>query len=225
MGTYARTTGCGYRAPAEARPRNARRAGREAPRSLRRLQELEQPGQRLAPVAEAVLFLRRELGRGFAERGEPEEGIVAKAAGSARRGCDLAVPFGLGHERTGVRGAAHEDKNAYVVRLSVALAFQFPKQLFVVARIRPRLARIARRMHARRAAQRVDADAGIVRERRQPGREARVPRLGERVLEKRVVRLLGFREANLGLRDHARAEALEQRLDLGFLARIPGSKD
>ena len=56
-------------------------------------------------------------------------------------------------------------------------------------------------MHAGRAAERGDADARVVGERGQLRVRARVPRLGERVLDERQVRLVGFGDAELGLRD------------------------
>ena len=55
-------------------------------------------------------------------------------------------------------------------------------------------------MHPRRAAERLDAQAGIVGERRQARGAAGVARLGERVLEKGGVRLVGLADAERGLR-------------------------
>ena len=54
-------------------------------------------------------------------------------------------------------------------------------------------------MHPRRAAERLDAQAGIVGERRQARGAAGVARLGEGVLEKGGVRLVGLADAEGGL--------------------------
>ncbi len=84
------------------------------------------------------------------------------------------------------------------------------------------LAREARRLHAGRAVQRVDADARIVGERGQTGQAARVPRLGKRVFDKRMVRLGGFRDAELGLSDHFDSQRRQQTPEFPQLARVAG---
>ena len=68
-------------------------------------------------------------------------------------------------------------------------------QLRVVARVGLRLARVARALHAGRAAERAHADARIVGQRRQLRLRARVARLRQRVLDERDVRLVGFGNA------------------------------
>ena len=106
----------------------------------------------------------------------------------------------------------------------VRLAGDGSKELGVVARVallatalRPA---VVGGVHARLAAQRVDADAGVVRERRQARRAARVPRLGQGVLEKGEVRLLGIRDAELALGNDLDLKGRQQRADLGKLAGI-----
>jgi hypothetical protein len=49
---------------------------------------------------------------------------------------------------------------------------------------------------------------------------ARVPRLGERILDEGLMRLLGFRYAELGLRHDLDAERREHVSELAQLARI-----
>jgi hypothetical protein len=68
-------------------------------------------------------------------------------------------------------------------------------------------------VHAGRTVQRGNADARIVGERRKLRVHARVPRLGERVLDERDVRLVGIGDAELGLRDHLDRKRREQRVN------------
>ena len=80
-------------------------------------------------------------------------------------------------------------------------------------------------MHAGRAAQRLDADAGIVGQRRQAAFAADVARLGQRVLDEGAVRLFGLGDAELRLRQHLDAERREHALELAQLAGIVGCDD
>src|SRR5689334_5880977 len=52
-----------------------------------------------------------------------------------------------------------------------------------------------------------------------------MPRFGERVLDKGVVRLLGLGHAERGLRDDFEAERGEQRFELAHLARVVRRED
>ena len=98
-------------------------------------------------------------------------------------------------------------------------------QLGVVARIRFRLAGVARALHTGRAVQRLDADAGIIRERRQLGQRACMARLRERVLDERRMGLIGLGNAELALRNDVDAERREQPGKLAELAGIAGGED
>ena len=80
-------------------------------------------------------------------------------------------------------------------------------------------------MHAGRAVQGVDADAGVVGKRRQPRVLARVTRLGECVLDKREMRLVGLGHAERRLRDDLDVERREDGADLVQLADVVGSDD
>ena len=79
-------------------------------------------------------------------------------------------------------------------------------------------------MHAGLAAERIDAKAGIVRERRQLRRPARMARLGKGVLDERVVRLVGFGDAERRLR-HELERRRQDGLQLPQLAGIGGGED
>src|SRR5687768_14683899 len=75
-------------------------------------------------------------------------------------------------------------------------------------------ARVIRRVHAGCAAERLDAQARVVGERREAAGAARVSRLRERVLHERRMRLFGFYDAELGLGNQRDAERREQLPDL-----------
>ena len=77
-------------------------------------------------------------------------------------------------------------------------------------------------MHARRAAQRGDAHAGIVGERRQFRERARVPRLGQRVLDERRVRLVRIRDAEVRLRHDVDPARRQQAAEFAQLALVAG---
>src|SRR5882672_11185987 len=168
--------------------------------------------QRDAAVADAVLVSRVELRGRLAEFLDEKQGIVTKAVRAARRESDLAMPEALGDERIAVFGIFHQHHDADVVCASAAgkIRQQFlvvpPVPLFPVTFP----AGIVRGMHARGAVQRVDAQAGIVGERRQASRAAGVARLRERVLEKGVVRFVRLRNAELGLGKNLKLKRRQQ---------------
>jgi len=71
---------------------------------------------------------------------------------------------------------------------------------------------------------RFDAQAGIVGERRQAGGATGVARLGERVLEERIVRLFRFRDAELRLGNDLKVKRRKQFADFADLARVAGGQ-
>lgn len=75
---------------------------------------------------------------------------------------------------------------------------------------------------AGRAAQRVHAQAGVVRDRGQPAGGCGVAGLGERVLDEGVVRLLGFRDAERALRDQLDRHRRQQRTEFLQLLGVVG---
>ena len=80
-------------------------------------------------------------------------------------------------------------------------------------------------MHARRAAERIDAEPRIVGERRQAGGAARVARLGERVLQEGTVRFIRLVYTELRLRHDFDGKRREQRADLADFSRVAGGED
>ena len=176
-------------------------------------------------MRQLVLPFERQLGGGEPGRRIEEVRVVAEAAGASRRVDDRPVPRALGDDRLGIGVVPQQRQHAGVMRAAVGDAGERRDQLRVVAGVGLRLARVARALHARRAAERAHADAGIVGERRQLRVRARVPRLGERVLDERDVRLVRFGNAERRLRDHLDPERGEQPVELAQLAGIAGRED
>ena len=103
---------------------------------------------------------------------------------------------------------------------AVFLTGQRRKQPGVVAFVGPRFARVVRRIDARRAAQRLDAQAGVVGERRQSGQAGGMPGFLQRILEKGMVGFFGFGDAEFRLWQHREIERGEQLRELTQLAWI-----
>ena len=136
--------------------------------------------------------------------------VVAEATGAARCIDDRAMPDPLRDQRLRIRGVPREHEHAVIVRAAVGHAAQRVDQRDVVACIGRRLAGEPRAAHARRTPERVDTDAGIVGERGKPAPVARVPRLDQRVLDERRMRLVRLADAELRLRHDVESEWLEQ---------------
>ena len=75
-------------------------------------------------------------------------------------------------------------------------------------------------MHAGRAIQRIDANAGIIRQCRQPRVRARMARLCQRIFDERAMRLGGFTDAEARLRNDLDIERRQYGADLVQLADI-----
>src|SRR6185295_4034472 len=183
--------------------------------------------QRDAAVADAVLVTGVELRCGLVQGSYEKQGVVAEAVRAARRACNLAVPEPFGDQRISIFGVLHQHHDTDVVCASAV--GKICQQLVVVSPVS--LVPVAfppgvvGGMHAGRAAQRVDAQAGIVGERWQAGGAARVARLGERVLEEGVVRFVCLRNAELGLGKNLKLKRRQQFADLADLSRISRRKD
>ena len=80
-------------------------------------------------------------------------------------------------------------------------------------------------MHAGLAAERIHAKARIVGKRCKPAGAAGMPRLGERVLEETLVRLVGLVDAELDCATTSIGKRREQRRDLADLPGIARSED
>src|SRR6266849_3099377 len=198
------------------------RRGGPASNALPQLRQ--QPPQGLAAVADEILLFVIELGGGLAEVSQEKMRIVSESVRAAGLGDDLARPASFGDDWFGILRVAQENDHAVVVSAAVALAGEQLHELFVVARIRPRLAGKPRRVHAGLSAERPHANARIVGQRGELGAAARVARLGERVFDEGAVRFFCIGETEARLRDDLHAERGEQRLELTQLSRIGGGE-
>src|SRR5262249_13889527 len=138
--------------------------------------------ERAATMAERVLGLGRQLAERATARGIDEDRIVAEAAAAVRRASDpsFAAPVRFDERPVGPgeRERAAKCRPACVVG-DVAELLQQQRDVFRVGRV---LTGVARRAYARPAAERVDLEAGIVAEDRQPRPPREVARLDARVL-------------------------------------------
>src|SRR6266508_4094900 len=143
---------------------------------------LGQRPERLAPVADRVLLLRRELGVGMRLPASLEDRVVAEAcrtAGRAYQATGLApgpdVLPAVGQDQ----GGRADERGAQVLVGDVG---QLVEQQLVVCRVAGAPARPAGAEHTRCAAQRVDGDPRVVGHGRQPGAVRPGTGLEQRVL-------------------------------------------
>src|SRR5256885_7588569 len=180
------------------------------------IQQLQKPGQRLTAVADAVLLSGLELRRRQPALWQQEQRVVAEAVSAARGAGDLASPDAFGDERARVVGMPQQDHHAAIISFAVLLHIR--ENFFIVAGV-PLLPAalapgVAGRVHSGLAGESLDAQSRVIAKRRQACSPARVPRLGERILEKSGVRLIGLADAELRLRYELDRQRREQRPDL-----------
>ena len=116
---------CTYKASgasdaAGSRPKPAAR------RSRPRRQLIAQRAQRLAAMAQTILFRGRSSAAVLLEVGQPKIGVVAKATAAARRIENESLPIRLGDQRRRIRGALDEHQRAAVARAAAAPAAHRP---------------------------------------------------------------------------------------------------
>src|SRR6266513_2596250 len=140
--------------------------------------------------------------------------VVAEPVRAAGLRDDLARPGSFRDHRLGILRVAQENDDAVVVRAPAVFVGQQFDQLFVVARIRPRLAGKPRRVYAGLSIERSRANTRVVCEGRQPRTAARVARLGERVLDESAVRLLGIGYSEARLRNDLHAEPFSGTIEV-----------
>ena len=147
-----------------------------------RAQHLDERAERPRAMALRVLLVGGELGR------RDLEALRAGTPGRTRiRRCRPA-PRAPSPARPRARRARTSPSTSAAAQTNVAVRSTTPRrfveQVRDVVGVDPR-ARIARRVDAGGAAQRVDRDAGVVRDRGEPGVLGRRPRLDERVRRER----------------------------------------
>src|SRR5690349_1130583 len=133
----------------------------------------EQAQQRLArraggspAMADGVLLVGRQLGNGAAERRDEEDGVVAEAAGAAWLACDGAFERAFDDLIEAVWARLGQRDGAAIARgaLVVGDGGQAAEEDAEAFRIGRRLAGPTGGVDARLATQRVNLEAGVVRE-------------------------------------------------------------
>ena len=173
----------------------------------------------------AVLLLRRHLAEGLGIAGRLEDRVVAEAGRPARRIDDCAEDAALEQFLMPIRPGDHQRRDEMrlaLFRHGRAALGEFglhtgQSRGEVLARTGP-----VRREQAGRAVERVDADAGIVGQRRQAGSVGRRHRLDRGVLGEHVAVLLGLGQAELAGRDQLDAIGGHQLAHLAQFALVMG---
>ena len=173
-------------------------------------------------MADAVLQRRVEFGRAHALLVREEHRVVAETAAAARREQHAAFPHAFGDQRLRVVGVAQQREHADEARGAafVRHVAQRIQQFGDIRGVVAVTARVARAVQTRRAVQRIDAQTGIVGQRRQAGGARGVTRLEDRVLDERQSSFLGILDAEFGLRVQIDAGIAEQIAQFGEFSRI-----
>ena len=130
----------------------------------RPLQFAHQLFQRLGAMADAVFVCGFEFRAGFAESGQKKIRIVAEAVYSARAEYNFAVPGPFGEDGFGIVGVAQQGHHAIVMSVALGLITERANELFIIARIGFRFAGVTGGMHTGLAIERIDANAGVIRQ-------------------------------------------------------------
>src|SRR5438105_6868450 len=149
----------------------------------------------LAAMRHGILQFQRHLRPAHPALRVAKMRVVAKTASATRLIGNCPPPRSFGNQRLRIVGAAHQYQHAVVMRAPIRDPGEGGNQSGIVARVGFRIAGVARALHARRPVQRVDADAGIVCQRRQFRKRARVTCLGKRMFDEGDVRLVGIGDA------------------------------
>src|SRR5437868_777264 len=184
------------------------------------IQSRDQRSQRLAAMRHGILQFQRHLRAAHPALRVAKMRVVAKAASATRLIGNCPPPRSFGNQRLRIVGAAHQYQHAVVMRAPICDAGEGGNQSGIVARVGFRIAGVTRALHARRAGERVDADARIVRQRRQFRKRARVACLGKRIFDEGDVRLVGIRDDKVALRHDRNAKRSKQAAEFAELARI-----
>ena len=135
---------------------------------------------------------------------------------------DATVPAAFGDQRLRVLRVAQQHDRGVEVR-AAAFIGHVAQRVEQLGDVRPRVAvaaGVARRVQAGRAAECVHAQAGVVGQRRQPGRARGVARLAQGVLDEAQAGFLCVADAELALHDAVDAGVAEQLPEFGELAGV-----
>ncbi|MNT62782.1 hypothetical protein D3C72_2005390 [compost metagenome] len=116
----------------------------------------------------------------------------------------------MADNRRGIFCMAHIDQHAVELRLALLVRHRFQRlqQLFQILLVGGVYARIARRVNARRAAQRIDRQPGIIRDSRKASDLCRMTRFQNRIFDKRQAGLFRGLDAQFGLCDHIQTKII-----------------
>ena len=172
-----------------------------------------------------VFFLHRQLRHGAVKSVRAENRIIAEAVLAAGRRKDHPLARSLGGKYVAVRESTAE--RADKPRRAVVSPAEIPKQEVIAVGVGiVMISGIARGMHARRAAERVHAEAGIVRDGSKPRGAHDGFGLDAGVFRKRFAGLLDFfRKAGLGFAYKLYAEVFKKRAELPQLVLIVGCQN
>src|SRR6202789_2719854 len=224
MDICARTRAC-----ARTGPERSRRPSFVGP------QQVAQRAHGRAAVAEPILLVEIELRRSGAEVREPEVGVIAEAARTARRIEDAALPRAFGNQGRRVVGAGDVGQHTSIARAALlgGTARKSAAQFRIVGVVVGTEPGKTRGENPRGTTERVYFEPRIVRNggaapRRgtlEPGRHGcgcRVSRLQEGILEKARAGLLGRSDAKLAQAANIEGQVRQQRAEFKKLARVAG---
>ncbi len=183
----------------------------------------QQLGERARPVADGVLLGRIDLAERLPAAARHEHRIVAKTLVAARRPDRRAVDAadeGLGVSIRPGEAQCGDEPCAPVRGVAHLLVHPRHRGGKVLGCACP-----ARRIHPGRAVQRGDAEAGIVRQRRQAARPRSRQRLDARVADEVRCVLRRFRQAQRTRRDHRNGVRAQQIGEFRELAGIVAGQD
>ncbi len=168
-------------------------------------------------VAEFLLLVDRALAGPDSDDLPKPLASGLEAMRAARRVDNFAIPAAFGNDRLRIFGVTHQHERGEVVCVAitggVGVRRELLDQVAIVRGIRflaSGACRVARGIHARRAAEDRHAQTGVVRQRRQPRRGRRMTRLRQRILDEGHMGLVGFGHAEHSLRYQLDAERREQ---------------
>src|SRR5579859_6382316 len=179
-------------------------------------------------MADGVLLVGRQLGHGAAERGNEEDRVVAKAAGAARLARDGAFERALNDLIEAARTRLRQGDGTAVARgaLIVGNGGQAAEEDAEALRIGRRLAGPARGVDARLAAQRVNLEAGVVREGGEASGFSECESFEDSVqLEGRAGLVHADAQAQVSWGDECDGEIGVDGAELFDLVRVGGGKD
>jgi hypothetical protein len=190
--------------------------------------QLDHGSGRATPVAVGVFDFHWQLRKGLAELGNPHHRVKAETVAAGRFARDVANDAADRNQRLGVLRAAHRHQGADqggAPVVDVAHLRQQCLHVVVIALLKSELGRVEGRLDTGQAAKGIDAQAGIVGQRRQAAELGSVARFGQGVFDKRAVGFRRFGDAQLALRHQFKTQGRKHGAQLGQLAQVVGCQN